>query len=359
MRPATLRRPPISAVVRFGIVITVFVARAIHTFDDDHPVAGAVAVRDGRIVAVGSFDDVVAACDGEPHVVDHTLAEQVVVPGLIDQHLHPLLGATTLATEVIATEEWALPGRTFPAAETPEEYDERLRAADEALDDPDEWLVSWGYHSLWHGSLDRTRLDRISATRPIGIWQRSCHEWYMNSAAIEAIGLTDESIAARGGSIADMIDLERGHAWEIGFFQYVIAKVAPVFAQPRADGVRPPPDVAYLRRQGVTAFNEPGIAWAFEPIDLYREILGADDCPILSTFMVDGRTIAADGVPPAEAAVTAAAQLDRLPADGKVSLFRDHVKLFADGAIISQLMVMSEPYSTPTEHPTPIITASG
>ncbi len=111
--------------------------------------------------------------------------------------------------------------------------------------------------------------------------------------------------------------------------------------------------VAYLHRQGVTAFNEPGIAWAFEPIDLYEEILGSDDCPMLSTFMVDGRTIAAAGVAPGEAVAAATEQLDRLPPTGKVSLFRDQVKLFADGAIISQLMVMTDPYLDAAGNPDP------
>ena len=325
-------------------MITVFVARRIHTLDPDRPGGSAVAVRDGRIVDVGSFDEVVARCGDEPYEIDTSLADRFVVPGLVDQHLHPLLGATTLATEVIATEDWILPGRTFRAAHSADEYDERLSAADAALADPDEWLVSWGYHELWHGPLDRARLDRISPTRPIGVWQRSCHEWFMNSAAIDAIDLTVEGIAARGGAIAEMIDLERGHAWEIGFFQYVAAKVAPILMSRERMEFGLHQMVAYLRQQGVTAFNEPGIAWAFEPIDLYREILGADDCPILSTFMVDGRTIAAEGTSPDDAVAVATAQLERLPADGKVSLFRDQVKLFADGAIISQLMVMSEPY---------------
>ena len=276
--------------------------------------ANAVAVDAGRIVAVGSLDDVLAAVGG-PVEIDDTFADHVLLPGLIDQHLHPLLGATTLATEVIATEDWVLPDRTFGAARSSDEYDARLRAAHAALDDPDEWLVSWGYHALWHGPLDRARLDAISPDRPIGIWQRSCHEWYMNSAAIERLGLTAESVAGRG-AVSDTIDLDRGHAWEVGFFQYVIVLVAPVLLsrERMAFGLRQM--VGYLRRNGVTAFNEPGIAWAFEPIDLYREILGADDVPILSTFMVDGRSIAASGVAATDAVADATEQLDRLPHDG-------------------------------------------
>ena len=65
-----------------------------------------------------------------------------MLPGLIDQHLHPLLGASTLATEVIATEDWVLPRVTFPGAYAPEEYKARLRAVEASMADSDEWLVS-------------------------------------------------------------------------------------------------------------------------------------------------------------------------------------------------------------------------
>ena len=54
------------------------------------------------------------------------------MPGLIDQHLHPVLGALTLAVEVIAPEDWVLPGKTYKAALTPEDYHARLKAAEAA-----------------------------------------------------------------------------------------------------------------------------------------------------------------------------------------------------------------------------------
>ena len=70
------------------------------------------------------------------------------MPGLIDQHLHPILGALTLATEVIATEDWVLPGRTFKAANSSVEYIDRLKTADSAMKDKNEWL----FHGATTGS---------------------------------------------------------------------------------------------------------------------------------------------------------------------------------------------------------------
>ena len=45
--------------------------------------------------------------------LDTTFAGAVLIAGLIDQHLHPLLGATALMTAVIAIEDWVLPDQTF------------------------------------------------------------------------------------------------------------------------------------------------------------------------------------------------------------------------------------------------------
>ena len=98
------------------MTITVFTARTIVTMASTQPSAEAVAVENGRIVAVGSRAHVQAAIGDHPHVIDDIFADRVILPGLIDQHLHPILGATTLATEVIATEDWVLPDRTYPAA---------------------------------------------------------------------------------------------------------------------------------------------------------------------------------------------------------------------------------------------------
>ena len=331
--------------------VTVLVAERIVTMDPARPSAAAVAIRGSRIVAVGSLDEVTAALGGETPTIDRTHEHDVILPGLIDQHLHPFLGATTLTTEVIATEDWRLPGRTFPAATTEDDYRARLAAADAALDAPDEWLFSWGYHSLWHGRLDRDVLDAISTTRPIGVWQRSCHEFYLNSAAIDALGITEAQVAATG-ALAATISLEHGHFWENGFFGFLMPILTPVFVtvDRLVTGLRQM--ITYLHHNGVTAFNEPGAVLPPGAWELYQEILGHDDVPLDSSFIVDARGPATAGVPVEEALEKAAALISRAP-NGKVSFLPGQVKLFADGAIISQLMQMREPYLDDDGRPDP------
>ena len=169
--------------------------------------------------------------------VDETFADAIVCPGFIDQHLHPILSATTLVTEVIATEDWALPGRTFPAAHSEQAYQRALRDAEQALTDPRNWLISWGYHPLWHGPLDRAVLDEISRTRPIAVWHRSCHESFSNSAAIAALDITHDQMAGQGRA-SGMVDLDRGHWWETGK-ESPLAQVNTGIHEPRAHDRRP------------------------------------------------------------------------------------------------------------------------
>ena len=322
--------------------VIVFTARRFHTFELGYPTVEAVAVRAGRVISVGSLDIVTAALGDTAFSIDTTLADHVVVPGLIDQHLHPLLGATTLAMEVIATEDWVLPQRTCPAASTADDYRQRLAALDRDLADPDEWLLTWGYHAMWHGPLDRCILDSISDTRPIGVWHRSCHEFFMNTAAMAKVGITAEKFAGRG-TASEQVDVAAGHFWESGFLNLLLPFVAPVLiSRDRVErGLRQMVD--YLHRNGVTAFNEPGVMWEVEPWDLYEQILGDDDTPFLSTFMVDGRGQSAKGIRGEDALADARAQVARAPG-GKVAMLDGHVKLFADGAIISQLMQMRDGY---------------
>lgn len=108
--------------------------------------------------------------------------------------------------------------------------------------------------------------------------------------------------------------------------------------------------VVYLHSNGVTAINEPGIMWAVEPWDLYQQILGDHETPFSSTFLVDARSQADSGMDPADAVADAEAQVARA-STGKVRLLPKRVKLFADGAIISQLMQLRDPYVDARGHP--------
>ncbi|SVC63958.1 uncharacterized protein METZ01_LOCUS316812, partial [marine metagenome] len=87
-------------------MITVFPARRIHTMDPSLPEATAIAVRDGRIVEVGSIESLQPWLGRHEHMVDNRFYDAVLLPGLIDPHMHPGLIALMLACEWITPEAW-------------------------------------------------------------------------------------------------------------------------------------------------------------------------------------------------------------------------------------------------------------
>jgi predicted amidohydrolase YtcJ len=323
---------------------TIYTAKRIVTMERAMPQATAIAVVGKRIAAVGSIDQVKAALGDRSYRIDDTFGAKVVMPGFIDQHVHPVLGALTLAIEVIATEDWTLPGRIAKAANSPADYRQRLAAAEAALKDPKDWLLTWGYHKLWHGEIDRAALDAISATRPIAIWQRSCHEFTLNTAGLKALGLTEHMTIGKGVA-SEQSSWKDGHFYETGL-NLMIGPMLKVLATPErlAPGLKQM--VAYLHANGVTAYNEPGALYTPDMWKLYEQILGAPDTPMYSTFLADGRGIP-DRVGLAKALDATEEQIAVSPegAGKKVMFFPGQIKLFADGAIISQLMQMKDGYT--------------
>jgi len=323
--------------------LTIFTAAKVRTMERENPEATAVAVAGKRIVAVGSLSEVKAALGDRAFVVDETFRTKVILPGLIDQHLHPVLGALTLAVEVIATEDWVLPTRTYKAALSESAYRARLKAAEAALKDPNEWFITWGYQPLWHGKLDRATLDALSATRPIAVWHRSCHEFYLNTAALKALGITEESTKGKGLA-SEQASWPEGHFYEAGL-NLMMEPMLKVLITPQRLTFGLTQMVAYLHSKGVTAYNEPGALYTPDMWKVYEQILGADDTPMYSTFIADGRGIV-DRVGLERALQATEEQIAVAPqgTGSKLWFFPKQVKLFADGAIISQLMQMKGGY---------------
>ena len=120
--------PPATAVI--------YTAKEIVTLDPAQPTAQAVAVQGSRILATGSLEQVRTHLGRRPYRLDATFADQVIVPGLIAQHDHPLLAGLTMTSEIIAIEDWVLPQGTARAAHNRSEYLQRLKEANERLKDP-------------------------------------------------------------------------------------------------------------------------------------------------------------------------------------------------------------------------------
>ncbi len=112
--------------------ITVFVAKKIVTMNPDVPTATAVAVRDGMILSVGSMEDLAPWLQNNEHSIDRQFADQVLLPGLIDPHMHPMLGAISFEAAWVTPEAWDVMGVETPASLNRDQYMTRLKAAFDA-----------------------------------------------------------------------------------------------------------------------------------------------------------------------------------------------------------------------------------
>ncbi len=324
-------------------VTTVYTAKRIITMDPHLAYATAVAVHGDRIIAVGSLDAVEKELRGQRYTVDHGFDSRVVMPGFIEQHLHPILGALCLSIPVIAPEPWVLPGKTWPAARDHAEYIAALREVEHGMSDPNATLFTWGYHQYWHGSVRRQDLDEISRTRPIVVWHRSAHEMILNTAALRKYGITRESVSGKGEA-SQQSDWEHGYFYENGLFLLVAPKLLPDMASPARLTMGLKQMVAMLHASGVTAYMEPGAVGTPALFKFYQKILDAPDVPLYSFFIADGRGGFEKAGPTGAIAASEAAIAD-IPLTGKFRRLPGEVKFWIDGAIISLAMQMKDGYT--------------
>ncbi|NLI45651.1 MAG: amidohydrolase family protein [Acidobacteria bacterium] len=321
--------------------IVIYQAKEIVTLDPAKPTVQAVAVAGDRIIATGALDELKAAAGTQPYRVDTTFANQVIVPGLIAQHDHPLLAGLTMTSEIIAIEDWVLPRGTSKAAKNRAEYMKRLTEANRRMKDPNALLLTWGYHQYFHGKLMKADLDAISRTRPIIVWHRSAHEFYLNSASEKKYGVTREWFDKLPESAKKQSDFANGHYWEQGGFA-VLPLIVQAIASPKRvrAGLEFVKD--YYHANGVTLGCEPGGILSKPLQEAQNAMLGDPSSPFRFYFIPDGKSITA-----AFPDEKVAEETEKLLAwgHGMTAFLPKQVKLFADGAIYSQAMQLTGGYT--------------
>lgn len=325
---------------------TTYYGGDIVTMESAQPTAEAVVSSNaGKILFVG---DRSAARAKFPDSASIDLAGKTMMPGFIEQHMHPILGALALSMPVIAPEEWKLPGKSWPAVLGHDDYIKTLTDIEAGMStateqDKQEILWSWGYNNFFHGKLSRQDLDNISSTRPIAIWHRSAHEIYLNSVMIERLNITQTDIDKAGTAVAKQIDLKQGHFMEGGFMVYLLPKLFPDLANAERMTAGLKQMVELLHMRGVTAYLEPGAFIPPNAVELYKAILGADSTPMYSFFAPESKL---PYYRSGKAGVVAEVEKStKIFGDStKLKFFDKQVKILMDGAIISQLMQMKDGY---------------
>lgn len=327
---------------RPSAVTTIYVAKEFITIDPKNSRVEAIAVRDGRFLAVGTLDEVRAAA-GKEAEVNKTFEGKVVVAGFVEQHVHPVLAALTMNTKVISIEDWDAIDGFSAAVRDPNGYAERLRKALGEHADKSKPFITWGYHHYMHGELTREILNKLAPDFAVIVWHRSGHELFLNDAALTLVGIDPAFVAKLPKSAQEQISMEKGHFFEQGALS-VLGKLAPYMASPASFQNGLEYTVKYYHRNGITVCCEPGGFVSKQVQDAINAVYSGDEVPFNHYFMADGKTFAARHPKDVRAMVADSEQILNW-GQGRTAYLHKQVKLFTDGAIFSQLMQMKEGYT--------------
>jgi predicted amidohydrolase YtcJ len=171
---------------------TIFAARKIVTMNPARPEATHAAVRDGRILEVGSREECAA---WGPYRLDDRFGDDVLIPGLIESHAHLMEGGLwALGVAVGAIDRCAPDGRRHKGLRSVAEVVSALRQIEPTLKDPDAPLLGWGVDPSFYATpepITRRDLDQVSSTRPIFLLNASGHLAYVNSKILALANYAD------------------------------------------------------------------------------------------------------------------------------------------------------------------------
>ncbi len=275
---ADVREPADLALVN-GRVVTV---------DSAQPTAEAVAVRGGRILAVGSDADIRRYIGPDTRVLD--LGGSFVMPAFIEGHGHFMgLGEAQLELDLTTARSWddivAMVGR----------------AASEAT--PGEWILGRGWHQeKWdsvpadavEGVPTHAALSTVSPLNPVILEHASGHASLVNARAMALAGITRATRAPEGGEI-----LTDALGEPTGLLRENAQRMVSSALSESREGMSEEEKWEHFQRvvrlaatealsRGITTFHDAGAS--FRVIDGYRRMAEAGTLPIRLYVMVRGES---------------------------------------------------------------------
>ena len=159
----------------------------IFTMDGAIPVAEAIAVQDGRILALGYDDEILELADANSIVED--MNRRSILPGLTDSHIH--LENYAFSLQKINCE-------TDSKAECLRRVAKRAKTTPEG-----QWILGHGWnHNQWDaGAGTAAELDAAAPGRLVYLTSKSLHHSWCSSPALQAAGVNDDTPNPKDGSI--------------------------------------------------------------------------------------------------------------------------------------------------------------
>jgi predicted amidohydrolase YtcJ len=234
-------------------------AAAIRTLDPDRPEAGAIAFRDGTIVAVGSDAEVREVCDAGTELIDGR--EMSVVPGIVDGHIHPFW------PEIVI-------GADLTRCATLHELHRELAAERDRVGDGG-WVRGWGmdYGIFRETGIQGDLLEPAVGGAPALLLFMDNHTGVANPRALEMAGVAGPVTFAEGAEVVVRDGRPTGELRE-GAAIELVSDLIPTLTDAELRGIilRNQASLNSLGVTGVHAMN--GVP---ESYDLMRELEASDE----------------------------------------------------------------------------------
>ncbi|CAJ1498022.1 amidohydrolase [[Mycobacterium] holstebronense] len=236
---------PVADLVVIGTVLTV---------NDAQPTAEALAVADGRIVAVGDRKDMDGLIGPDTRVLD--IGDGCLLPGFVEAHGHPLMESVVLSGRMVDIRPVTLTDADAVVALIHQEV--AARGADGA------YAIGWD--ALLQPGLPEPTLawlDAVAPEHPLVIVHNSGHKAYFNGAAARQAGLsrdTPDPIGAKYG---------RDATGELDGTAEETAALIPLLGKAMLPGDAPAmlrAECARLNRAGLTTISEMAFSPQFRPL---------------------------------------------------------------------------------------------
>ncbi len=216
----------------------------IYTVDPRHKWAEAIAIRDAKIVDVGSNREIETHRGASTLVID--AQAHLVLPGFTDCHIHFLDGSLSLLQV------------NLDQARTIDQIQEQVKAYANAHPELP-WILGrgWQYTAFGASGLpSKTYLDQVLPDRPVYLESFDGHTWWANSKALKLAGITRNSLDPAGGKFVRDASGEPTGAVKEDAADAVVRRAVP---QPTREELRD------ALRRGMHEANKVGLVRGISP----------------------------------------------------------------------------------------------
>ncbi|MEW6701208.1 MAG: amidohydrolase [Bacteroidota bacterium] len=320
----------------------------VATVEESNPAAEAIAVKEGKIFAIGSTNEIKNYIGESTQIID--LKGKFIMPGFIESHAHFLgLGNSRQILDLRNAKNW----------------DEVIEIVAEAAEkaQPGEWIIGRGWHQEKfspepnpnvNGYPIHNELSKASPENPVILFHASGHAIFANAKAMKNAGINRNTANPTGGTIVrdssgNPIGVFEENAEQLvkKYYDEYLAKRTP--GQIRADFIKQIQLASEeCLKNGVTSFHDAGET--FEIIDLMKELADSNKIPIRLNAMI-GESLSNIKKKLLENSVSGKPTKNYfLIGYGKNFLTVRSIKQYIDGALGSRGAWMLEPYNDLPNH---------